>query len=84
MSRNFPWMLLVAGAAATAALAAAVIGSRKEPREKHQLEGSVKRRITLFSAFADSALCGATGSRPERVVEMTSSMDGKDTPYRLA
>jgi hypothetical protein len=76
-------MLVVAGCAATAALAAAAVGSRKEAKEAHMLEGSVKRRITLFSAFADSALCGSA-SRPDRVVEMTTSGDGGDAPYRLA
>eukprot|EP00543_Licmophora_paradoxa_P001517 CAMPEP_0202442714 /NCGR_PEP_ID=MMETSP1360-20130828/2091_1 /ASSEMBLY_ACC=CAM_ASM_000848 /TAXON_ID=515479 /ORGANISM="Licmophora paradoxa, Strain CCMP2313" /LENGTH=176 /DNA_ID=CAMNT_0049058153 /DNA_START=162 /DNA_END=692 /DNA_ORIENTATION=+ len=66
-------MLLVAAMAATTALAAVVIGQRRETKEKHQLEGSVARRITLFQTFADSALCGS--DRPERTVEMTNSKD---------
>lgn len=79
-SRSFSWALIgVAIAAAAAAVIAAAIGSRKKKRVPHQLEGSVARRIALFSNFADSSLCGST-ERPERVVEMTASHDD----YRLA
>jgi hypothetical protein len=78
-SRSLSLWMIVAGVAAGTALAAAALGSRKQPKETHMLEGSVKRRMGLFSTFADSA-CG-TATRPERVVELTDSRGGD---YRLA
>lgn len=68
------WPLLVAAVAATTAMAAVIVGQRRDPEDRHQLQGSVARRMDLFSNFADRALCN-NESRPGRVVEMTKSTD---------
>jgi hypothetical protein len=68
------WPLAVAALAATTAIVAGVLGQRRENVGKHQLRGSVARRMDLFSNFADRALSDA------KDVEMVSSKD----EYRLA
>ena len=68
--------MLVAAAAATAALVAAVVGQRKNREERHALSGSVDRRMKLFTDLAGS---NKGGSRPARVVEMNNAND-----YQLA
>lgn len=77
ISKSTFWLLAVAAAAATAALIAAVVGQRRNREERHQLSGSVARRISLFTNLADNhCLCG---DRPDRVVEMNNARD-----YQLA
>lgn len=68
--------MAVAAAAATAALVAAIVGQRKNREERHQLSGSVSRRMALFTNVCNGNLCG---DRPDRVVEMRDARD-----YQLA
>ena len=72
MSRMTMWLMIVAAAAAAAALIAAVVGQRRNRQERHQLSGSVGRRMKLFTNLADGNLCG---DRPARVVEMNNAKD---------
>ena len=72
-SKRIAWWILACAAVATVIVGAAVWGRRKV-RDRHLLEGSVKRRMNLFSKFADNALCDAVGCGD--AVEMTS--DEKD------
>ena len=58
------WPLVVAAMAATTAVIAGLIGQRREKAGNHQLRGSVARRMDMFSAFANNALCGQTGTVP--------------------
>ncbi|GKY98137.1 hypothetical protein MPSEU_000771500 [Mayamaea pseudoterrestris] len=73
---RFSWLMLVAAALAAAmAMAAIYVGQGKGTKSSHALQGSVGRRMGLFSNFANkSALSGGT-ERPQRVVEMTMSGD---------
>lgn len=67
------WMLIAAAIAAAMALMAVVAGQRRTNSSKHALQGSVARRMSLFSSLAGaSMLCG---DRPARRVEMTMSKD---------
>lgn len=73
------WLLwAVAGAAAVAAGIAIVYGQRKRERETHPLRGSVGRRMSLFSNFADSACDNACAGKDS--VEMVSAKGD----YRLS
>jgi hypothetical protein len=66
-------MLVAAAAAFALAIAAVVVGQRKEDSENHPLKGSIGRRMGLFSNFAKSSLFKNKIDRPQRVVEMTLS-----------
>jgi hypothetical protein len=82
MGSAFSWIMLVAAAIAVAlALAAIMMGQGKQVTTNHPLQGSVGRRMGLFSNFANkSSLSGSTG-RPQRVVEMTMPTGETDAKY---
>jgi hypothetical protein len=61
---------------ASVAIGAAIWG-RKKMRERHILDGSVKRRMGLFSRWADAALCGAAAGGTDHAVEMTAATEEK-------
>ena len=70
------WALIVAAVATALAVGAVVKGLRRAEPHPHALQGSVARRMGLFSQFADCALCtDGTSGRPSRVVELTASAD---------
>lgn len=75
------WYVVAAVVAALVAGVAVGMGQRRKKKDPHPLHGAVKRRMGLFSSFADSALCGSCRENP-RVVEMTMSKD--DAPYAMA
>lgn len=77
------WWWALAAALASVVIGAAIWG-RKKMRERHILDGSVKRRMGLFSRWADTALCGAAGAgAAASAVEMTNSTEDK-TYERMA
>lgn len=65
------WMMVAAAAAAAMALFALALGNRNVSRNKHDLTGSVSRRMVLFKALSnpDTLMC----DRPCRTVETTLS-----------
>lgn len=77
------WPLAVAALAASTALAAAIFGQRREQEGKHQLRGSVARRMEDFSSFADRTLAdGGGGGKGVEMAPTTSATSSAG--YRLA
>ena len=55
-----------------------IIPQGREVRAPHALQGSVARRMGLFSNFANADLC-SSADRPQRVVELSqTAIDGAD------
>merc|ERR1712232_150008 len=67
--------LLCAGVAAAGAIMAVILGQRKgESNKPHPLQGSLGRRMMLFSGLANKNIL-STSNRPERVVEIADNDD---------
>lgn len=76
--RGLQWLMFLAALVAVAmAVFAVVVGQRQQEKKAHLLQGSVLRRMNLFSNFCNSALSDST-ARPSRAVEMTMPGDDYD------
>jgi len=75
--------LLCAGVAAAGAILAVALGQRKgESNKPHPLQGSLGRRMMLFSGLANkNILSSSTSNRPERVVEIADNNDDSNVDY---
>jgi len=74
--------LLCAGVAAAGAILAVALGQRKgESNKPHPLQGSLGRRMMLFSGLANKNILSSTSNRPERVVEIADNNDDSNVDY---
>ena len=62
------------------AMAAMIVGQRKDGKKKHALVGAVQKRMGLFSSFVKRHGSGNGGRQQARVVEMSA----KGGDYQLA
>lgn len=72
--------LLCAGVAAAGAIVAVALGQRRgEAQKPHPLQGSLGRRMMLFSGLANKNILSA--NRPERVVEIAENSNDSNVDY---
>jgi len=71
---------LCAGVAAAGAIVAVALGQRRgEAQKPHPLQGSLGRRMMLFSGLANKNILSS--NRPERVVEMAENNNDSNVDY---